>query len=618
MLYILPTLHKNILAIFLFLLTPCLVFSQLKGQGVIDSLNSVLSNSQNNADSRKADILENLGKSYLNIADYTNASSCFFQCLGIGEKTNQPKIIARAYRNIAIVYFHQQDIKKSEDADLKSLDIFRQLQDSSEISASLNSLAGNYLQLSLSQIEPETNRVKAEKYYEQALQLYKQMKNDYGEAYVYMNQSSLCFDDYQKKIELALKAKEIWDKQTVNNELPTVNIGNIGVAYLDIVRSDTAHKTKPSLLIPNSTNEKLALSEKYLMEAIQMASSRNDQENFAYFTGVLAELQAQKGDFKNAYTNFRKYQDITDSIFSQTNKNKIASLESQRAIDLKNKEIENKELQIGNQRKNMWLLLSLIGFLFAMGIIFYRQSMIRKRTNAKLMQLNMELAEANKVKAKFFGIISHDLRKPIANLANFLQLQKLKPGLFSEQQVVEREQKIKTATDALLETMEVTLLWSKGQMENFRPEITEFKVGKLYSYLQKFFTGTEQVSFRFTGDENIILKSDEHYLRTIMQNLTANAIKALLQNPAAAIEWKAWQDGEKIFLSIADNGTGASIEKLKALYDESAGMGGGNGLGLHIIRDLAKAIHCSVEMDASYRNGTRFLLSFASNKNNMA
>ena len=124
---------KNILAIFLFLLTAHLAASQSKGQVVIDSLKNALSNKRNNTETQKADILENLGKSYLNIADYTNASSCFFQCLEIGEKTNQPKIIARAYRNIAIVYFHQQDMNKAEEADQKALQIFRQLQDSAEV-----------------------------------------------------------------------------------------------------------------------------------------------------------------------------------------------------------------------------------------------------------------------------------------------------------------------------------------------------------------------------------------------------------------------------------------------------------------------------------------------------
>ena len=70
----------------------------------------------------------------------------------------------------------------------------------------------------------------------------------------------------------------------------------------------------------------------------------------------MAEANALAGNYKDAYLNYKSYQEIRDSIFSQENKNKIAAVESQRAIDIKNKEIENKELQIGNQHKLVVLI----------------------------------------------------------------------------------------------------------------------------------------------------------------------------------------------------------------------------------------------------------------------
>ena len=50
------------------------------------------------------------------------------------------------------------------------------------------------------------------------------------------------------------------------------------------------------------------------------------------------------------------------------------------------------------------------------------------------MVLNNQLDEANKVKAKFFGILSHDLRSPVANLIHFLHLQKNDPDLLGKEQ----------------------------------------------------------------------------------------------------------------------------------------------------------------------------------------
>jgi len=116
------------------------------------------------------------------------------------------------------------------------------------------------------------------------------------------------------------------------------------------------------------------------------------------------------------------------------------------------------------------------------------------------------------------------------------------------------------------------------------------------------------VTLTFTGADNLKVKSDEDYLHTIMQNLTANAIKALRQIPDARIEWCAWQENDKLFLSVTDNGPGVKAEHLKALYDETAESSSKQGLGLHIIRDLAKAINCSVILEPK-TTGTQFVLS---------
>ena len=56
------------------------------------------------------------------------------------------------------------------------------------------------------------------------------------------------------------------------------------------------------------------------------------------------------------------------------------------------------------------------------------------------------------------------------------------------------------------------------------------------------------------------------------------------------------------------NGPGATDEQLRALYDESAPSGARTGLGLHIIRDLAKAIGCKVTYNAGKGLGAEFIL----------
>lgn len=568
----------------------------------IDSLQGILAKLPAGQRKERAHLLEKTGLLYLNTNDYTNATLCFTKSLSLGEQLNDSVLIANCYRNMGVVNFYQQNYQKGEAYFHQALAIYEKKGSAEQQALLLKNLGDIYLQ--------NSDSAKANNNYIQALALFKKLNDKRGEATVYSNQSILCGTNYQKKIELALQAKQLFDQYPTANMIPVINLGNIGVAYLDLARYDTLGQTKASAIIPADRNERLKMGEAYLQLAIQTAKKSGDTENAGYFTGVLAELQEQKGDYKNAYLNFRIYQNIMDSIFSQQNKNNIASLESQREIDLKNKTIENNELQIRNQRNNMLFLAGGILLLLVIGGLLYRQNRQRKKTNQVLSNLNRDLDEANKVKARFFGILSHDLRSPVANLISFLQLQKKQPGLLTETQKTEREQKITQSAENLLEIMEGMLLWSKGQMEQFTPTISAVQAQQLFDYIRKYYSNNNQVQFHFEAPDGMLIQTDENYLQTIMQNLTANAVKVLQQNPLAAIWWKAWIENGKTYLSITDNGPGINPELAKALFEDTAVSGGRHGLGLHIIRDLSKAIQCEIRVTpGDDGTGTRFLLT---------
>jgi len=106
-----------------------------------------------------------------------------------------------------------------------------------------------------------------------------------------------------------------------------------------------------------------------------------------------------------------------------------------------------------------------------------------------------------------------------------------------------------------------------------------------------------------------MIPADENYLRTIMQNLTSNAIRALKRTPDAVIEWRATTDKDKAILSITDNGPGIEPARVKSLFDESVVSNEKTGFGLHLIRDLAKAIRYKIAVQSEPGKGTTFILS---------
>jgi signal transduction histidine kinase len=533
--------------------------------------------------------MNNIGRTYEREGNYAQASTYYFKAMALAEESGNNELAALVGTNITSIYILQQDYRKA--ADYAAITIQK-----GEEAHALIHVAKAYELLGVLYLETN-DTVSSIKNFDKALAIDEKLGNDIAVVGILSNLGTM-ETDMQKGINIFLKAQEILDRISPISQNSIMNLTNLGLNYANLAKTKTGEPKKDDFIKARA----------YYDRAESLSESSHNAEYKAYINQGLANLEEDNGNYKAALHNYRVFVTINDSLYSQDNKNKIAALESQRAIDLKNREIETKRLQIENQRKSLWLLIGGLIFLGLVGTLLYRQTITRKKTNTMLLKLNSELSEANKVKSKFFGIISHDLRTPVANLINYLDLQKRKPGLLTREQTEARELKITRSAVSLLETMEAMLLWSKGQMEHFEPDLTDIPVDTLFVFLHQFFAGIEPVVLTFSGGKTLVVHSDENYLRTIMQNLTANALKAVRQTDKALIGWKGWQEDTMICLSITDNGPGISNEQLRALYDDKASSGAAQGLGLHIIRDLAKAIQCTITLTPKEQPGTEFIL----------
>jgi signal transduction histidine kinase len=105
--------------------------------------------------------------------------------------------------------------------------------------------------------------------------------------------------------------------------------------------------------------------------------------------------------------------------------------------------------------------------------------------------------------------------------------------------------------------------------------------------------------------------TDVNYLKTILRNLIGNSIHALQEVDDPSIKWQVKRVDNSIYLTITDNAKGISKKLLNPLLDSSADIGIKNGLGLHLVRDLAKAIKCEIEVSTKEGIGSSFTLKFA-------
>jgi signal transduction histidine kinase len=535
--------------------------------------------------------LNNIGRSYNRESDYAKAIEYYFKALTIAEEMKSSDKISLVGTNITATYLAQQNYPKATEYAEMTLK-------HGELAKSPDNTGKALAQLGVIKMKTKDS-VAAKVYFQKALKVYEDMGNQPQVAGVLANLADLEYPDYQKQITLMLKAQAIYDAIGSYYIGSIGNIANLGQTYYDL-----AMKSKPA-----DKAMYLKKSEEYLLHGIALSKQTSNPEYLGKMNLSLATLEEARGNYRTALEDYKTYSAINDSLFSQVKKNEIAGLEGKHNIAVKDNEIALNQLKLAGQRRTQIALIVGLLLFGVIGGLLYWQSRSRKKTNTTLMVLNNQLDEANKVKAKFFGILSHDLRSPVANLLHFLDLQKNDPDLLNEEQRAHHQQKISQSAEDLLETMESMLLWSKEQMENFKCQIKSVPISDLFEYLQKFFGHTGNITIRFSYDPGMTVLADENYLRIIMQNLTSNAIRALKHMPNATIEWKAKNDGGNTVLSITDNGPGISDDQAKALYDDNVTANVKNGFGLHLVRDLAKAIRYKISIQSQPGMGTTFTLS---------
>ncbi|HCO68807.1 MAG TPA: hypothetical protein DIT04_13760, partial [Dysgonomonas sp.] len=109
--------------------------------------------------------------------------------------------------------------------------------------------------------------------------------------------------------------------------------------------------------------------------------------------------------------------------------------------------------------------------------------------------------------------------------------------------------------------------------------------------------------------EDLFLKTDENYLKTIVRNFTQNAINASL-NIDRPIVWKARKEKQNVVLSIENQGKKIENQYIYLLLSEDENKVSKRGAGLIIIRNLAKSIHCKIKVETGEEYGTKFILTF--------
>ncbi len=209
-------------------------------------------------------------------------------------------------------------------------------------------------------------------------------------------------------------------------------------------------------------------------------------------------------------------------------------------------------------------------------------------------QKTMELQETRN---KFFSIIGHDLRSPLAALAVATRTLNKHIASLSVTDIKEFVQDIHHTVETLYAFTDNMLEWSKiqsGRLE-VRAETLELSVVvEEVNQLLRAKAHQKAVALTFDVPADIWVFADKNMLRSVLLNLVSNGIKFCY--PGGHVQLQVSNEAEHVLIIVSDNGVGmdkAHVEELltftAAIHTSGTQEEKGSGLGLLLCKEFVEA-----------------------------
>ena len=232
------------------------------------------------------------------------------------------------------------------------------------------------------------------------------------------------------------------------------------------------------------------------------------------------------------------------------------------------------------------------------------------RNNKEREGLEASLVFKNRV----LSVIAHDLKSPIASVAQFSDLLASKPQLSSKPHVISSLQQSSQAALSLLENL---LYWGRSQADALQTSPTRIEFESLLKEVGALFQHMaiqKELEFTIDSEPGIKVFADQVTLNIVIRNLVSNALKFTPQKGKVSI--RAWKESDKIKCSVRDTGVGIKPEFLELFEKEgqlSSTVGTdqeiGTGLGLQLVRELVEKNQGTIEIDSKLEVGSTFTIT---------
>ena len=231
----------------------------------------------------------------------------------------------------------------------------------------------------------------------------------------------------------------------------------------------------------------------------------------------------------------------------------------------------------------------------------------------ELRRITRRLAQSNEQLALFAGQVSHDLRNPLTALLGFVELATDSAGMSDRPEALQLLQRAEAAGARMAGML--TDLLRYARVDGAGPDQTELDFEHVVrSVTVDLHASLAPCDATVTVDAPVRFAGDETLLRTLLQNLVANAAKfsaAAGVRPCIAIRARALATGWQV--TVDDNGPGVPEEDRERVFGlmqrGRTATAPGLGIGLSTCRRIVQAHGGRIGIADSPAGGARVWLT---------
>jgi signal transduction histidine kinase len=229
----------------------------------------------------------------------------------------------------------------------------------------------------------------------------------------------------------------------------------------------------------------------------------------------------------------------------------------------------------------------------------------RERRQTSLERRERELERQNERLEDFAGVVSHDLRNPLAAASAAVELARHRGGGSDSSNgnsgdgPLDRAAAAHERMDDLIEGL-LSLATAGKSVDSVDRVSLESTARRVWSRLE-----TADATLTVEGADTTVL-ADGDRLEQLVSNLFRNALEHAGRDVAVRVAIERRGDG--IAFAVADDGPGVPPERRSQVTERGVSLGGGTGLGLAIVGDIADAHGWTLSVEESTAGGARFVI----------